>query len=270
MRVQPAPEFRGTPIAHSQVSMILGRSSVRLRSQVIALGLAAICGAAAGSGPEITAEEIVDKMLASEAQQQKNLPRYRTMREYRLTNADGSKQVEVLAKISYDRNGKKRIEVVEERGSEGLFRRAIHKVLDAEMKASREARKDIQISPDNYEFKLVGTGGRSYVLDLIPKRKSKFLIEGRIWVDAQDFAISRIKGRPAANISFWVGRPHITQSFQKVGDVWLLAHNESTTTAKVVGRVVFTMETLEVESSGTKLALKHAPRPRRSAPPLSD
>jgi hypothetical protein len=248
--------------------MILGRSSVRIRSQVIALGLVAICGAAARSTSDLTAEEIVHKMLASEAQQQKNLPRYRTMREYRLTNADGSKNVEVLARISYDRAGKKRIDVIEERGSEGLFRRAIRKVLDTELKASREGRSEIQISPENYDFKLIGMENRNYVLDLLPKRKSKYLMDGRMWVDAQDFAISRIKGRPSANISFWVGKPLITQSFQKVGDVWLLAHNESVTTAKIVGRVTFTMETLEVESGGTKLAMKHTPRPRRG--PLSD
>lgn len=253
------------------VSMYLGRSTTRIASEVIILSLGAALSATAQPAPELPVEAIVQKMIASEEQQKKNLRGYRATRAYRLSNEDGSKVTEVIAKISYDQQGRKRIDVVEERGSEGLFRRAIQKVVDTEMKASAEDRGDIRIGPENYDFRLAGVevrdGNRCYVLDLIPKKKSKFLMEGRMWVDAQDFAVARIQGRPAANISFWVGKPYITQSFQKVGDVWLLARNESTTKAKIVGLVTFTMETREVESEGVKVALKPAPRPRRSTPP---
>jgi hypothetical protein len=48
---------------------------------------------------------------------------------------------------------------------------------------------------------MVGTeeieGRRTYVINVIPKRREKYLMEGRIWVDATDYALVRAEGKPA-------------------------------------------------------------------------
>ncbi len=64
-----------------------------------------------------------------------------------------------------------------------------------------------------------------------------------------------LEGRPAASVSFWVGKPLITQSFEKVGDFWLLSRNHSEVDAKIVGRIALNIDTRDVEMGGTKVEL---------------
>jgi hypothetical protein len=49
-----------------------------------------------------------------------------------------------------------------------------------------------------------------------PKRVDKYLFEGKVWVDQQDFAVVRIEGRPAAKLSFWIKRAEFVRQYQKV------------------------------------------------------
>lgn len=240
--------------------MLLGQANLR---KALGAGFAAILVSSVAlgqAGPSLSATEVVCRMLRSEQEQEKNLQHYRMVREYRLNNEDGSKAVKLVANVSYDGAAAKSIEVVQESGSEGIFRKVLKKVVETEVRASREeGRREMRLSPENYNFKLLGSEDRdgrpAYVLQLLPKRKSKFLIDGRLWVDAQEFAIVRVEGRPAASLSFWVGKPDITQSFQKVGDVWLMSRNESLTRAKLIGKVTFVMETREVQNAASKIAL---------------
>jgi hypothetical protein len=204
--------------------------------------------------------DIVEKMVQSENTQDKHLRQYRMSRTYRLRSEDGAKDVKMLARVDYDSVSGKRIQVLEEEGSEGLFRRALRKVLEAEVRTShQDGRAETALTPDNYHFHLAGSethdGHRCYVLQLVPKRKSKYLIEGRAWVSAEDYGLVAIEGRPSASVSFWVGKPLISQSFEKVGDYWLLAQNRSVVDAKLVGRIELRFETRDVEVGGTKVAL---------------
>jgi hypothetical protein len=76
----------------------------------------------------------------------------------------------------------------------------------------------------------------------VPVTDSKFLYRGRIWVDAADFALTRIKAEPAKNPSFWIQRPQITFSSTKTGDFWLPTSNRSETKVRVGGTAVFTID----------------------------
>ena len=42
-----------------------------------------------------------------------------------------------------------------------------------------------------------------YVMRVEPLRETKFLYRGTIWIDSQDFAVTRIEAEPAKNPSFW-------------------------------------------------------------------
>ena len=44
-----------------------------------------------------------------------------------------------------------------------------------------------------------------YVLNVIPRTDEKFLYRGKIWVDAKDFAVTRIEAEPAKE-PFHVGQ----------------------------------------------------------------
>ncbi len=182
------------------------------------------------------------------------------VRTYQLRSADGSKDVKILADVEYDVANGKRIQIREEKGTEGLYRRALKRVLEAEARTSRtDGRAEARVGPENYNFELIGTEFRDnhkcYVLKLTPKHKSKFLLEGRAWVDADDYGLMELEGRTAASVSFWVGRPFVSQSFEKVGDFWLLARNQSVADARIVGRITMNIDTQKIEMGTVRIAL---------------
>ncbi len=107
-------------------------------------------------------------------------------------------------------------------------------------------RKETRIIPENYDFRLVGTeasdGRDSYVLEINPKKPTKFSIRGRIWVDAQDFAIARIEGQPAKNPSFWIRSVRVVQRYGRTDRFWLPALNHSVAQARIFGATEVVIE----------------------------
>jgi hypothetical protein len=78
--------------------------------------------------------------------------------------------------------------------------------------------------------------------DLIPKHDDKFLYRGKIWVDAKDFAVSRIEAEPAKSPSFWVKRSEVRHRYEKIGDFWLPAENKTESTMRMGGRALLSIE----------------------------
>ena len=116
-----------------------------------------------------------------------------------------------------------------------------HKMLESEIREldSQDSRPKTRMVPGNYEFSLVGSGhiaGRpAYVIEAIPKRSDKYLFRGRVWVDAEDYALVRVEGQPAKNPSFWIHSVHFVQEYQKSGPFWFPASTTSVTDARIFG-----------------------------------
>jgi hypothetical protein len=81
-----------------------------------------------------------------------------------------------------------------------------------------------------------------YVLIVEPKTKDRFLYRGRIWVDAEDFAVVRLEAEPAKNPSFWTKSNEVEQVYMKVNDFWLPSRNHSVTTIRLGGRAELTIQ----------------------------
>ena len=121
------------------------------------------------------------------------------------------------------------------------------KLLESEQEAaSDENRRRTALSTENYDFALAGyendaAGGR-YILDLLPKTKNKFLYRGKIWVDANDFAVVRIEGEPGKNPSFWIKKTEIAHRYVKVNGFWLPAENHTESVTRLGGRAILSIE----------------------------
>ncbi len=105
---------------------------------------------------------------------------------------------------------------------------------------------DSAITTANYEFKLAGEQEigpyHCLVLEATPKRKDKYLFEGKIWVDAEDFAVVKIGGHPAKKPSFWINRADFVRQYQKVDGFWVPYRDETSVEVKMYGRRVFTID----------------------------
>jgi outer membrane lipoprotein-sorting protein len=187
-----------------------------------------------------TADEIVTRMTAHDLARQSSVEGYSGMRRYILENQKFHKRAEMLVQVQGDKDGTKHFEVVSEDGWKAAHKHVLHKMLESEMEVSRpEKRASARLIPENYDFALVGTelvaGRTAYVLEVRPKRNEHYLFEGRIWVDAGDYALARAEGRPAKKPSFWTKSIHFVQIYQKCGPVWFPLSTQSVTEARLVG-----------------------------------
>jgi hypothetical protein len=210
-------------------------------------GLMLLAMTQVGPPEPLTASEIVERMMQADGARLAALSGYTGMRRYRFENKRFNKRAEMTVRMSCDGVGAKTFEVVAESGSGFVRNRIIRKMIDAEEEASRKSeREQSRIIPANYEFRLIGPnaadGRDAYVLEISPKTKNKFLIRGRIWVDAEDFAITRIEGSPAKNPSFWINSVQVLHRYERVGRFWLPVVNDSRAQAKIFGRTDVAIE----------------------------
>jgi hypothetical protein len=143
-------------------------------------------------------------------------------------------------RLTYHYPGRKYFEVLSESGSGPVRDRVLRRMVESEVEASRdELRRFNQLTPENYEFRLLrldrDEGRPAYVLEAVPKSKSKYLMRGEVWVDAEDFAISRIVGKPAKSPSFWIRDSRFEYRYAKFGAFWLPVSTDSEAEAFVFG-----------------------------------
>jgi len=148
--------------------------------------------------------------------------------------------------VSCDGDGRKHFEIVSEQGWKSANSHVLQKMLESEEETSQpEKRFATRVALENYSFELLGTevvdGRLAYVLRLLPKRQDKYLFEGRIWVDSEDFAMIQAEGRPAKSPSFWTRSIHFVARYQKSGDFWFPLSTESVTEARIFGKTNVTI-----------------------------
>ena len=190
--------------------------------------------------PGIAADEVIGRMLARDIQREALSQGYSGMRRYRLENERLNKRAELVAAVHCDPDGTKHFEVLSEAGWGPANSRVLRKMLESEAETSSpRIRAKARLTADNYDFSILGTeqveGRPSYVIDVIPRRRNKYLMEGRVWVDATDYALVRAEGQPAHNPSFWTHSVHFVQQYRKQGAFWFPTLTDSITEARIFG-----------------------------------
>ena len=198
--------------------------------------LIATCAAPAGQAP--TADEIVGRMMERDHARQASLRAYNWTSHYVLDNKE--RHAEMTVRWARQADGTKRYDIADERGDGAVRSHVFQKLLASEVEASQPVFQDRnRLNTRNYAFRLTGSeevnGRLAYTLEIEPKTDSKYLIKGRIWVDAQDYAVVRVEGSPSKRPSFWTKDVNFVQTFEKNGDYWMAASNRSVTNAKIFG-----------------------------------
>jgi hypothetical protein len=201
----------------------------------------------ASTQKDISVEQILERMKQHDQRQKADLKRYHAVRHYEAqyhgygTTLDAKMEVEV----DYDASTGKHLHVVSESGSKLLDQRVLQKAVDSEEEAARDPAATA-LTEANYKFELEGSerlnGRPAYILKVKPLRKSKFLYEGRVWVDAADFALVKLVATPAKNPSFWISRTVIRFSNEKIGEFWLPRRSENETDVRIGGTARLTID----------------------------
>jgi hypothetical protein len=195
--------------------------------------------------PLPSAEDVVAKMMQFDTQRQSELSGYTAMRRYAAVNK--SRRAEMLVRVTCDSHGAKQFSILSEEGSGSIRRHVFQKLLSEETEASRHGtRNSSRLIPANYDFQFAGQEkletGPAYVLQVSPKTANKYLIDGKIWVDANDYSIVRIEGQPARNPSFWVRNVHFVHTYEKVGPFWFASATHTKSEIRIFGSSELTIE----------------------------
>jgi len=213
------------------------------------------------------ADEVVAKMVQRDQERRSALQGYTSVRRYVLENTKHHKQASMMVRMVQRRDGSKQFEVINSSGWSGARSHVFPKLLEAETEASRrESAEDSSMTPKNYSFTMLGMeefeGRKAYVLEVTPKKQKKYLVQGTIWVDAEDFAIVRMHGAPAKSPSFWIKSVQLTHQYQKHGKFWLAAFDNSVSDARIFGPTELRIEYLDyvlnesVTAAGEKASMR--------------
>jgi hypothetical protein len=196
--------------------------------------------------PALPADQVVQRLMERNQERAAALQHYLGKRSYRLEyhGFPASAEATMDVEVNFDAPATKRFTVVSTTGSKMIQNRVFHRLLESEEQAGdANNRTHTELGPDNYTFSLAGTEGKNYVLNVEPKQESRFLYRGKIWVDGQDFAVTRIEAQPARNPSFWTTRSLIHHSYQKVDNgFYLPKENKTVTSVRLGGVATLTIE----------------------------
>jgi hypothetical protein len=192
---------------------------------------------------------VVENLQTRNAQRAAALTGFEGTRVYRVQyrGFPSDHDAEMVVHVIFRAPSSKEFTVMSQTGSKFIGDRIFKKLLEGEQEAANEDNRRLSaLSTENYDFTMAGyedspEGGR-YILDLLPKTKNKFLYRGKIWVDAKDFAVTRIEAEPAKNPSFWIKKTDVSHRYVKVDDFWLPAENHSESLIRLGGKATLSIE----------------------------
>jgi hypothetical protein len=194
-----------------------------------------------------TAVQIFDELLVHNALRAATLLNYTALRTYQVVDLNGKVHAEEVGQMEYRAPYQKRFAVTSEKGSALVRRLALNALIASEIETTAGKRHhDSAISPANYTLDLLGEQQMGpyhcFVAQVIPKRSDKYLFEGKIWIDADDYAVARIEGHPAKKLSFWIQRADFVRQYQKIDDFWLPQRDMTFVDVRLYGEKVLTID----------------------------
>jgi hypothetical protein len=195
----------------------------------------------------LTTDAIIAKVLDRNRVRGERLRRYSAVRTYQIKDSDGKLAAQAVVRVGYEAPDKKTFDKISEEGSAIVRHMVFDRLLQSEGEStSGPEQHDSAITTANYSFVMAGQEDigpyHCFVFDTIPKRKDNYLFEGRIWVDAQDFAIVKIAGRPAKKPSSWISSAEFVREYQKIDGFWLPYRDETSVQVKMYGLKIFTVD----------------------------
>jgi hypothetical protein len=221
------------------------------RSFFLCVGGVACAQAQSGSTVP-TVETILTRMAQARAENRARLRPYSVTRDYRLFSKEKQKtKAEVIAAVTFVPPDVKHYAIQQANGM-GLGERIVRQMLEHEAEVVKNY-SSTDISPANYDFRFIRkedvSGQQCYVLELLPRRKDKNLLRGKIWVDTTTYLVHRAEGEPAKALSWWLRDVSIALVWSDVGGMWLQTISESTANVRLLGQHTMLSRDLEYKIS---------------------
>jgi len=120
----------------------------------------------------------------------------------------------------------------------GLGEKIVRQMLDHETDIVKDY-GSTDLTAANYDFRFLReedlNGQHCYVLEMLPRRKDKILLRGKIWVDSTTYLTRRTEGEPGKAPSWWLRDSRIVLIYGDVAGMWLQISSESTADVRFLG-----------------------------------
>ena len=195
----------------------------------------------------VTAAQIFDELVAHNSFRAAMLQNYTAQRTYQVLDLQGKVHAEEVGRMEYLAPDQKKFVVQSEKGSAVVRHLALNALIASEIETTAgKQHHDSAISPANYSLDLLGEQQvgpyHCFVVQAAPKRKDKYLFEGRVWIDAEDYSVVRIEGHPAKKLSFWIQRADFVRQYQKIDRFWLPQRDMTFVDVRLYGKKVLTID----------------------------
>jgi len=221
--------------------------------------------------PGVTENQVFSELAAHNEQRRSALHGYSSMRTYQVIDLKGNVHAEEIGRMEFLAPDRKTFTITSEGGSGMIRKMALNPLINSEIEAAAgKEHRDSSISEDNYSLNLLGEQRvgpyRCFVAEAMPKRKDKYLFEGKLWIDVNDYSVVRIEGHPAKKLSFWIQRADFVRQYQKVDGFWLPQKDQTLVQVRMYGKKVLTIEHHDyvVNSLQTKEAQAIVPQTKLS------
>jgi hypothetical protein len=168
---------------------------------------------------------------------------------------------EMVVKTTYLKQSGKSYEIVSQSGPAIWRSEVLGTLLDNEKRMSRPGILDTAlIDSANYDMKLDAkaserlNGHDCLVLDITPRRSSPYLFKGRLWVNAQDFAIMQLEGTAAKSAFFLASAAEVSRQYDELNGLPMATHARAVSGSALLGKTV-----VKIDYSDYQLDLAPAP-----------
>ena len=200
---------------------------------------------------------LFNQLLTHNALRNAALAGYTEKRTYEVTDLTGKVRARESGQMEYEAPDKKTFATNSESGSAIVRRLALNPLIASEIDAAfGKQHHDSAITPENYTLELLGEQQvgpyRCILARATPKRTDKYLFEGMVWIDTQDYAVVRITGHPAKKVSFWIERVEFVREYQKIEGFWLPRKDETHVQVRMYGQKVLTIDHQDFNVTGIR------------------
>jgi hypothetical protein len=202
-------------------------------------------------GPQarLSVDEIAKNLEAKDRERAAALQQVTSQRVYhmRYHGFAGNYTAEMVVNATYQAPNRKEFTIVSQSGSPFIINHVFKRLLQSEQEFLNDHnRQEDALNTENYTFASAGydstpTGGE-YVLTISPRKKNKFLYQGKIWVDAKDFAVVRIEAEPIESPSLWIKETKIEHNYMKVDGFWLPSSDHTQSEMRLGGSADLSIE----------------------------
>jgi hypothetical protein len=242
-------------ILHIQLALSLGVATMvavamfpaEAKAQSSGAGLSNLEARVEPLRPGVTESQVLTELAAHDNERRAALHDYTVLRTYQVIDPKGKAQAEEIGRMEFFSPDKKAFTVTSQSGSGLVLHLALNPLIHSEIEAAAgKEHHDSAISTDNYSLNLLGEQQlgpyRCFVAEAVPKRKDKYLFEGKVWIDVNDYSVVRIEGQPAKKLSFWIQHADFVRQYQKIDGFWLPEKDQTLVQVRLYGKKILKIE----------------------------